>query len=52
MSFTFRVLLGLVAGLAIGILIAGTDVAWLGALPGIVEPVGLLFINAIRMTVL
>jgi len=52
MSFTVRVLLGLVAGLAIGILIAGTDVAWLLALPGIVEPVGLLFINAIRMTVL
>ena len=52
MSFTVRVLLGLFAGLALGILIAGTDVAWLRALPAIIEPVGLLFINAIRMTVL
>lgn len=52
MSFTVRVLLGLVAGLAVGIVIAGTEVPWLLALPGIVEPVGGLFINAIRMTVL
>jgi len=51
-SFTVRVLLGLFAGLALGILIAGTDVAWLRVVPDIVEPVGLLFVNAIRMTVL
>jgi Na+/H+-dicarboxylate symporter len=52
MSFTVRVFLALVLGLAAGI---GISVAGPGAwqhLPGMVEPIGLLFVNAIRMTVI
>ena len=49
MSLTVRVLIGLVAGLVVGFVInASPDLR--GALPWI-EPVGSIFINAIRMTV-
>lgn len=47
---TLRVLAGLVAGFIVGLLIAGN--ASLAALPTIIEPVGTIFINAIRMTVI
>jgi proton glutamate symport protein len=52
MSFTVRVLIGLILGLAIGMAVAGTSTPWLQKLPGIVEPISALFINAIRMTVI
>jgi proton glutamate symport protein len=52
MSFTVRVLIGLVAGLALGIAVPATGIGWLQRLPGVVEPAGLLFVNAIRMTVI
>jgi Na+/H+-dicarboxylate symporter len=52
MSFTVRVLLGLVAGLAVGIGVSVSSSPWLLRVPAIVEPVGILFINAIRMTVI
>jgi len=52
MSFTIRVLTGLVLGLAIGMLIAGTGAPWLQKFPGIMEPLSALFVNAIRMTVI
>ena len=52
MSFTLRVLSGLFAGLAIGIGVAALGPGWWQALPGFVEPVGLIFVNAIRMTVI
>jgi proton glutamate symport protein len=52
MSFTVRVLLGLILGLVLGMAIAGTSVPWLLRIPGFVEPVSVLFINAIRMTVI
>ncbi len=51
MSFTVRVVVGLVLGLAIGMVVAGTGVPWLQKFPAIMEPVSALFINAIRMTV-
>jgi Na+/H+-dicarboxylate symporter len=52
MSLTTRVLLGLVAGLAIG-----TGVSWLRqptllTAVSVVEPIGTLWVNAIRMTVI
>jgi proton glutamate symport protein len=50
--FTLQVLFGLVAGLAAGIAMAASDVAWVHAIAGAVEPAGTLFINAIRMTVI
>lgn len=52
MSFTVRVLLGLVAGLAIGIGVSMSSSPWVLRFPAVVEPVGILFINAIRMTVI
>jgi Na+/H+-dicarboxylate symporter len=52
MSFTVQVLLGLVAGLATGIAVSLSSTPILQRIPGIVEPVGTLFINAIRMTVI
>ena len=52
MSFTVRVLVALIAGLAadVGISMSGTP--WIQRLPDLVEPIGLLFVNAIRMTVI
>lgn len=52
MSFTIRVILGLVAGLLLGIVISATQVSWLARVPGLVEPFGLIFVNGIRMTVI
>ncbi|HET7622501.1 MAG TPA: dicarboxylate/amino acid:cation symporter [Gemmatimonadaceae bacterium] len=49
MSLTTRVLLGLVAGLVAGIVISLVP-SLMGVVP-FVEPIGTLFINAIRMTV-
>jgi Na+/H+-dicarboxylate symporter len=52
MSFTVRVLLGLAAGLLLGIGISTTATPWIQRIPDLVEPIGLLFVNAIRMTVI
>jgi len=52
MSFTIRVLVGLIAGLLLGILVSATQASWLLPVPGIVEPFGQIFVNAIRMTVI
>lgn len=52
MPFTLQVLAGLVLGLALGIGASVSTARWLTALPPLAEPVGALFINAIRMTVI
>ena len=49
MSLTVRVLIGLVVGLAAGIVISLVP-SLMGVVP-FIEPIGTLFINAIRMTV-
>jgi proton glutamate symport protein len=51
MSLTARIGLALVVALALGILVSATDVPGLRALPALLEPVGTLWVNAIRMTV-
>jgi len=51
-SYTLQMLLGLLAGLAVGIAAAASSAPWLQAIPTAVEPLGTLFINAIRMTVI
>lgn len=52
MSFTVRVVLGLVLGLTCGILVAVAGPGAWQRLPGLVEPIGLVFVNLIRMTVI
>ena len=52
MSFTVRVLLALVAGIVVGIVISTSGTPWVRQVPDYVEPIGLLFVNAIRMTVI
>ncbi|MGQ0640803.1 MAG: dicarboxylate/amino acid:cation symporter [Gemmatimonadaceae bacterium] len=52
MSLTTKVLIALVAGMVAGIAIATTDIAWLRASVRWIEPLGTIFINAIRMTVI
>lgn len=51
MSLTARVLLALTLGLAAGIGISFADGGLVRSIPGVVEPVGTLWVNAIRMTV-
>jgi proton glutamate symport protein len=52
MSLTTRVLIALVAGLGIGLLVSASGNPSLGTAARWIEPVGTLFINAIRMTVI
>jgi Na+/H+-dicarboxylate symporter len=51
-SLTTKVLIGLVAGFALGLLLTSSGVPQLHSLPAIIEPIGTLWINAIRMTVI
>jgi len=51
-SLTTRVLIALVAGIGIGLLVSTTDPAFARGIIAVVEPVGTLFVNAIRMTVI
>ena len=52
MSLTTRVLLGLVLGLVVGILIAPAETGWASTAVAWIEPIGALWVNAIRMTVI
>ena len=49
-SLTLRVLVGLVLGFVVGLVAA--DVAWLASAARWIEPIGTIFINGIRMTVI
>lgn len=51
-SLAARVLMGLVLGLAAGVGLASTSAGWAGTVVAWVEPVGALWVNAIRMTVI
>lgn len=52
MSLTTRVLLGLVLGLVLGIVLAPAETGFAATLVAWIEPVGGLWVNAIRMTVI
>jgi Na+/H+-dicarboxylate symporter len=52
MSLTTKVLIALVAGLGLGIGIATSQNAWLLASVSWIEPLGTVFVNAIRMTII
>jgi len=51
MSLTVRVLVALVLGLAAGLIVLAHPTPALLKLVRVVEPVGILWVNAIRMTV-
>ena len=52
MSLTTRVLIGLVAGFVLGLALAGATSPFVTTLLAVVAPVGTIFINLIRMTVI
>src|SRR6185503_8941899 len=52
MSLTTRVLIALVAGLALGLMVSASGNPALVTASRWIEPLGTLFINAIRMTVI
>ena len=52
MPSTLKVLAGLIFGFALGLLASNTDVAALRALPSLLDPIGTLWVNGIRMTVI
>ncbi len=47
-----RVLIGLVTGFLLGLVFAGTGNPTLARIPGLIEPIGTIWTNAIRMTVI
>ena len=49
---SWLILAGLLGGLLAGVLIEASSSPLLRAIPGIVEPIGTLWVNAIRMTVI
>src|SRR3954464_11696908 len=52
MSLTTRVLIGLGAGFVLGLTLAGSSSSAVATLLAVVAPVGTIFINLIRMTVI
>jgi Na+/H+-dicarboxylate symporter len=52
MTLTTKVLIGLAAGLALGAFISASGAPVLQPLPGWIEPIGTLWVNALRMTVI
>jgi proton glutamate symport protein len=52
MSLMLRVTAGLVAGLLLGLAIANGHPAWLSHLPALLEPLGTIFVDAIRLAVI
>ena len=52
MSLTLRVAVGLVAGLLLGFAVSASHSSWLVRIPAILEPIGVVFVNAIRVAVI
>jgi Na+/H+-dicarboxylate symporter len=52
MKLSTKILIGLALGLVSGIAYSLIDQSTLGFIPGLIEPVGSLWVNAIRMTVI
>jgi len=52
MSLTLRVAVGLVAGLLLGLLISASHAPWLMRIPAVFDPIGAVFVNAIRVAVI
>ena len=52
MSLTLRVSMGLVAGLLLGFAVSTSHSPWLVPIPAIFDPIGAVFVNAIRVAVI
>jgi len=52
MSLTLRVAISLVAGLLLGFAISSSHSPWLVRITSVFEPIGVVFVNAIRVTVI
>ena len=52
MSLTTRVLIGLIAGFSLGLALAGSTSPTVATLVAVMAPIGTIFINLIRMTVI
>jgi proton glutamate symport protein len=52
MSLTLRVAISLVAGLLLGFAVSSSQSPWLVRIPAIFEPIGTVFVNAIRVAVI
>ncbi len=52
MSFTWRVLIGLVGGFALGTVAAMSHWAWMAWMTSAIEPIGIIWVNAIRLAVI
>src|SRR6185503_18533154 len=52
LSFATRVVVGLVAGLAVGALLGAVDVPALNRVVPALEPIGTLWLNGLRMTII
>jgi len=52
MSLSARVMVGLLAGLVLGLVMAAADPPWASTAVGWIEPLGALWVNSIRMTVI
>ena len=52
MSLTLRVAISLVAGLLLGFAVSSSHSLWLVRIPAILEPIGTVFVNAIRVAVI
>ena len=51
MNLSYKILIGLFAGCLFGLFIAQNDSQWLNGLPAMIAPLGSLWVNAIRMTI-
>ena len=52
MSNTSRILLGLVAGLALGAILLASGAAFAPGAAAVIEPVGAVWLNALKMTII
>ncbi len=52
MSLTLRVSIGLIAGLLLGLIVSTSHAPWLMRIPAFFDPIGVVFVNAIRVAVI
>ena len=52
MSFTWRVVIGLLSGFALGTAAAASHWTWMAHLTSAIEPIGIIWVNAIRLAVI